>query len=105
MAKLECSSVFLLILFFSHSGAGESLFPFLPPFPGNINGSSGGGACGGAVCGRGNCVESNSSVLGFACSCDRGWKQAFDFGPCIVPNCTYAEHGLRLLSSAAAVAI
>ncbi|KAK3219675.1 hypothetical protein Dsin_013645 [Dipteronia sinensis] len=49
-------------------------------------------ACAVINCGEGSCVGSNSSVLGFDCVCNSGWKKIqignFTFPPCLVPNCT-----------------
>ncbi|GAV60978.1 hypothetical protein CFOL_v3_04506, partial [Cephalotus follicularis] len=43
-------------------------------------------------CGQGTCKASNSSLLGFECLCNPGWKKIqigpLTFPSCVIPNCT-----------------
>ncbi|XP_044487207.1 uncharacterized protein LOC123212200 isoform X2 [Mangifera indica] len=49
-------------------------------------------ACAVVDCGEGTCKDSNSSVLGFECECDPGWKKIqigpLTFPSCVLPNCS-----------------
>ncbi|XP_057771610.1 uncharacterized protein LOC130991412 isoform X1 [Salvia miltiorrhiza] len=70
------------------AAAANFAVPFLSPFIGDE-------ACKTDVCGKGSCVPSSSSIFGFECQCQQGWRQTrsdddqfFKFLPCIVPNCT-----------------
>ncbi|KAJ4718229.1 Neurogenic locus notch protein-like [Melia azedarach] len=49
-------------------------------------------ACAVINCGEGKCMESNTSMLGFDCECNPGWKKIqigpLTFPSCVLPNCT-----------------
>ncbi|VFQ65288.1 unnamed protein product [Cuscuta campestris] len=66
-----------------------------PPPPSSFDGSSKDKVCNKVGCGKGSCRASGSSVLGYECECDPGWKQTllqsdtlFKFLPCVIPNCS-----------------
>ncbi|XP_044496555.1 latent-transforming growth factor beta-binding protein 2-like [Mangifera indica] len=49
-------------------------------------------SCADVNCGQGTCKDSNSSLLGFECDCNTGWKK-LQIGPlafpsCVLPNCS-----------------
>lgn len=50
-----------------------------------------GAACAVVNCGQGTCIGSNTTVLGFECVCEPGWKQiplvSYIIPSCVLPNC------------------
>lgn len=71
-SSLFCVQILLLCVLMS----GEATQPLL---------------CSVVNCGQGTCVSSNTSVLGFDCECNPGWKNleigSFRFPSCFLPNC------------------
>ncbi|MED6119881.1 hypothetical protein PIB30_015831 [Stylosanthes scabra] len=77
-----------LVLLQPFPASSDFLSPLLSPIFDDV--------CKEVKCGKGTCKPSQNSTFLFECECDPGWNQAFssnddsafNFLPCIVPNCT-----------------
>ncbi|XP_031475026.1 uncharacterized protein LOC116247168 [Nymphaea colorata] len=88
-AGIRLSATLLLLLFLLSRAAAAS-DDASPPllYPSLL-----GDACSGVQCGKGTCIPTSHQIIPYACECEEGWTKlfrssAFDFLPCVIPNCT-----------------
>ncbi|XP_020972441.1 uncharacterized protein LOC107626507 isoform X2 [Arachis ipaensis] len=87
-SRVIIALVFALVLLHPSSASSDFLSPLLSPIFDDV--------CKDVKCGKGTCKPSKNSSFFFECECDPGWNKlfasnddgAFNFLPCIVPNCT-----------------